>query len=169
MSYSHDTEAVREPGNPQSDLVIETKEHGRLALQLSWSWMGNRYEVASFCVTPLDDSTPFLPVMLRRLPLTRIIDTERRTLAEPLRQREPVNKSGVGPDSTRDLTDEDLRYVGELYMEAWNLNLPIQKFVAEKLEIALSTAARRIAIARRRGFISREINTTKKHIKGENP
>jgi len=142
----------------KSDLVITTAEHGKIAIELKWKQLRGRPEVSSITITPVDQSVPFEPVMLRQIRWANIIRTQRQELfqiKEPNTQRRP---QGVGPDSTRTLTDGDLQYVADLYIEAWQLNLPVQKHVADALNIAIPTAARRIGLARRRGLISRDIN-----------
>jgi len=142
----------------QSDLLIPTAEHGEIAIELKWHTLNDRLEVFSVTITPHDPDTPVEAVLMRRIPWAQLIRDERQKLSSPAQTHEHQVRHPRGPDSTSDLNDSDLEHVAELYLKAWQLNLPVQKHVAMNLNIAIPTAARRIGLARRRGLISRDIN-----------
>ncbi len=152
MTYRHNQ------GIAQSDLVITTAEHGEIAVELKWHTFNDRLEVFSVTITPHDPDTPVEAVLMRRIPWAQLIRDERQKLYSPARTHEHQVRRPRGPDSTRVLSDSDLEHVAELYLKAWQLNLPVQKHVADALNIAIPTAARRIGLARRHGLISRDIN-----------
>jgi hypothetical protein len=142
----------------KSDFVFTSPEHGDIAIEFKWKHLNERPEVASITITPVDPSIPFEPVILRRIPWVEIITAQRKSQQRTLRPPKQQRPQAVGPDSTRALTDEDLKYVAALYLEAWQSNIPVQRHVADTLNIALPTATRRISLARSRGFISSDIN-----------
>ena len=87
---------------------------------------------------------------LRQIPLAEIERAAFKTdVIEPTPQA-----IGRGPQSGMALTDDDLQAVADAYITARNQRIPVQAFVATQFGVALSTAAKRIAAARRRGFIT---------------
>lgn len=140
------------------DFVFTSPEHGDIAIEFKWKHINERPEVASITITPVDPSIPFEPVILRRIPWVEIIKAQRMSQKKALRPSKQQRPQALGPDSTRALTDEDFKYVADLYLEAWQLDIPVQRHVADNLKIALPTATRRISLARSRGFISSDIN-----------
>jgi len=146
------------PNSSKTDLVFTSPKYGKIAIELKWKQVHARPEVASFTVTPLDPEIPFEPVLLRDIPLTKIINSQRKEMLSTVRQPRQQRPRAIGPDSTRTLSDDDLKYVAALYLEAWQLGIPVQRHIADTLNIALPTATRRIGMARSRGYISSEIN-----------
>lgn len=57
------------------------------------------------------------------------------------------------PHRGREHGDEELREVAKIYEAALKAQQPVQKTVADKLGVPLSTAAKRIMAARKRGFL----------------
>lgn len=88
--------------------------------------------------------------VLRQVPLAEIERAAFQTeVIEPTPQA-----SGRGPQSGMALTDDDLQAVADAYITARNQRIPVQAFVADRFGVAVSTAAKRIAAARRHGFIT---------------
>jgi DNA-binding transcriptional regulator LsrR (DeoR family) len=54
----------------------------------------------------------------------------------------------------REHSDAELQRVAEVYMVAYKAHLPVQKIVANAFGVSVSTAAKRIMVARRKGFIT---------------
>jgi hypothetical protein len=88
--------------------------------------------------------------VLRQIPLAEIERAAFKTEASAPNQE----TNGNGPQSGMALTDGDLQAVADAYITARNQRIPVQAFVATQFGVALSTAAKRIAAARRRGFIT---------------
>ena len=59
-------------------------------------------------------------------------------------------------------SDDELTHVAQIYVEAYNNHQPVQGAVADAMGIGTSTAAKRIVVARQRGFIPEEINKKEK-------
>jgi hypothetical protein len=59
----------------------------------------------------------------------------------------------VGPHSGRKITAEEHQTVAKLYKEARSLGKPAQKYIAQKLNLAASTTAKRVESARKAGFM----------------
>jgi len=151
-----------------SDLTFTVPGHGEITIEFKWKQLNGRDEVSSITIEPSDPNVPFEAVLLRKIPWVSLINQQRKDRAEETAKPSQVRPRTVGPDSTRTLGDDDLQFVADLYLQAWQLNIPVQRHVAETLKIAIPTAARRISLARKRGFISRDINPPKQ-MKGNQP
>ena len=152
------------PSSQASDIRFTVPGQGEITIEIKWKMLNDRLEVAAITIEPMDPKVPFEAVLLRKIPWVRLIDQSRQNRTPQPTQPAPRRRHGLGPDSTRTLTDDDLRTVADLYLQAWKVNIPVQRHVADELQISIPTAARRISLARKRGFISKEINppTTKK-------
>jgi len=53
----------------------------------------------------------------------------------------------------KEYTDEELKFVAHIYRLAFAAHRPVQATVAQELKIPISTAAKQVAAARRRGFL----------------
>ena len=149
MSYSHGKSSG-------TDLVVNVPGRGQINVELKWKVIHNRPEVVALTVTALDDTTPLEPVVLRNLPLAAIIKRERPKFSEA--GNEPLRPTDRPHGTRRTLSEADLRHVADLYMTAWQQGLSVQRYVADQRGIALSTAARQILLARKRGLINKQIN-----------
>ena len=147
-------------GHGASDLVVVVPGRGRVQVELKWTVLQGRPEVRSVTLVMLDEQTALEPVVLRKIPLAAIIKKERLRL---LRSPDLSEQTERGTRRVRQtLSDTDLRNVADLYMAAWQQGLPVQRYVAEHRDIAVSTAARQILLARQRGFLSMNINPSRK-------
>lgn len=144
-----------------SDIRFTVPGKGEITIEIKWKVLNDRQEVAAITIEPMDPKVPFEAVLLRKIPWARLIDQSRKDRTKHSRQPTPIRRHSLGPDSTRTLTDDDLRSVADLYLQAWKVNIPVQRHIADELQISIPTAARRISLARQRGFISREINPPK--------
>ena len=144
-----------------SDIRFTVPGQGEIAIEIKWKVLNDRQEVAAITIEPVDPKVPFEAVLLRKIPWARLINQSRKDRTKQSRQPTPIRSHSLGPDSTRTLTDDDLRGVADLYLQAWKVHIPVQRHVADELEISIPTAARRISLARQRGFISKEINPPK--------
>lgn len=142
----------------QSDLIISVPEVGDIGIEFKWLRINGRDEITAITISMQNSTKVFEPVLLRKIPWTEIINAQRLERSAHSFQKRQNQTRAVGPDSTRTLSDQDLEHVAALYLEAWQRDLPVQRHVATSLNIAISTAARRISLARGRGFISRDIN-----------
>jgi hypothetical protein len=142
----------------QSDLIVSVPEVGDICVEFKWFRINGRDEINAITISMQNSTKVFEPVLLRKIPWAEIINAQRIERAAHSFQKRQTQARAVGPDSTRTLSDQDLEHVAELYLEAWQRDLPVQRHVATALNIAVSTAARRISLARSRGFISRDIN-----------
>ena len=132
-------------------------------LRLEWKVLAGRLEVAAIDIRSENGESALSPALVRRVPLADIISARRVALVDRLDgadSPEPLSKRAIaqslntgGPDSTRRLTDLDLRLVAHLYAEAYRAGLPVQRYVAEKCGVSIPTAGRRIGLARQGGFI----------------
>jgi hypothetical protein len=167
MSY-HQSNQV--PHNVQHR--VETDDHGSFVVDLEFGISRGRYEVMALRVSAADPDRPVTAVAVRNLGLAGLIrDSRAAQVADAqtastwafstLSRRNDGEYPGSGPDSTRDLTEDDLRAVAALYDEAYQRGISVQRHVAETLGVAIPTAARRISLARKAGFISPNINMTR--------
>ena len=142
----------------QSDLIVSVPEVGDICIEFKWFRINGRDEINAITISMPNSTKVFEPVLLRKIPWAEIINAQRIERSAHSFQKRQTQARAVGPDSTRTLSDQDLQHVAALYLEAWQRDLPVQRHVATALNIAISTAARRISLARSRGFISRDIN-----------
>jgi hypothetical protein len=139
-----------------SDITVTLEGRGSYVVELKWNLVSGREEVVSLSVTTLSRDQIVEPVILREIPFTSLIRSERQRRT----QKTQTSKRPVKPENkprTR-ITDEHLRHVASLYMQAWRNGLPVQRYVADALRVAVPTAARQITLARERGYISNDIN-----------
>ena len=132
-------------------------------LRLEWKVLDGRLEVAAVDIRSENGASALSPALVRRVPLANIINARRLVLVDSLDgadSPEPLSETAItrslsvgGPDSTRRLADADLQAVAHFYRQAYRAGLPVQRHVADKFGISIPTAARRIARARRGGFI----------------
>lgn len=59
----------------------------------------------------------------------------------------------MGAHSGKALSQEELQTVAELYKEANRIGVSTQQYIAKKMEVALSTAAKRIMSSRKANFL----------------
>lgn len=150
--------------DPQRSEWIHKYGNGRqVHLFFTWAPGPLRNEVKSVCLEFDGQWNFFVPSMLRDIPFTTILKQLRQEM-EVARKSESdtfikfddsrfIFELKRGPDQGRTLTADDLQVVADLYKEAFRGGLPVQRYVAETLGVALPTAARRIALARRQGLI----------------
>jgi hypothetical protein len=150
---------------------IKIHNHGSFQVLLEFGICKERFDVLSIRVDSTEPDVAVTPVEIRNLGLANIIREARSEVAadyadelarlSPVQPNQIVANPRIGPDSTRDLSTGDLMLVASLYMDAYHRGVPVQRYVAETLGIAVSTAARRIRLARQAGFISADINQRK--------
>lgn len=150
---------------------IKIHNHGALQVLLEFGVCRERFDVLAIRIEATEPGIPVTAVGIRNLGLANIIRETRSEVATelaaelirlfPPRPNQSLSNPRLGPDSTRDLALEDLNLVASLYLDAYKRGLPVQRHVAESLGIALSTATRRISLARKAGFISPAINRKK--------
>lgn len=111
--------------------------------------------IAAISISPTRGSPPLTRRVLRDLEINKLFKDE---IALEVKQfshtRRKLQSNSAHQGRTH--TDEDLKIVGEIYMSAFRANQPVQQSVADTLGISVSTAEKRIAGARRRGFITNE-------------
>ena len=102
-------------------------------------------------VEPNGRAVPLTHAVLAELPLTEM--AKRAALSERSALLKRPKPSGLSPHVGRTHSDEELKFVAEIYMAAWERRLPVQRTVAEALGVPVSTAIKRIMASRKRGFI----------------
>jgi hypothetical protein len=96
---------------------------------------------------------------LLEVPIREITQTyiEREITYLEKKQKE----ADLAPHHGRAHTEEELKIVADIYLKAWEVKLPVQRAVANELNIPISTAVKRIIAARRLGLIPSTINRKK--------
>ena len=107
--------------------------------------------MASVTVTATSDGYHLTQQILRQVPLAEIERTAFEQERKALEKRQ--TSRAIGPHSGRQLSSDDLAEVAEVYLGARNARVPVQQAVADHFDIAVSSAAKRIAMARRLGLI----------------
>jgi hypothetical protein len=138
------------------DITIDLPGRGSFSVEFKWAYVSGRDEVVSLTVTSVSGEEIVEPVVLREIPFASLIRSERQRRT----QKPQAKKTSTQPRNSRRtrMTDEHLRKVASLYMQAWRNGLPVQRYVADALRVAVPTAARQITLARERGYIGNDIN-----------
>ena len=165
MSY------MQRSDNADFELIINTPSNGRFRVLLEFKIINERFDVGAIRIEATEPDTAVTAVAIRNLGLADLFRDARADYSTMHKEELTRNASdrqidlpssvsiaNAGPDTTRDLTDEDLVLVASLYYDAYQRGIPVQRYLAETLGIAISTAARRISIARKAGYISEKIN-----------
>ena len=137
-----------------ADAVKEyTDSSGRkLILEAEFKMFKNRPDIAKVTIQSADSSSPITRRMLSEIPLDKLFRDELAIESQYV-IRVLRNHKGTTAHQGREHSDEDLQTVGEIYVAAFQARIPVQQAVADALGVSVSTAAKRIMAARRRGFI----------------
>jgi len=123
--------------------------------------INGRVEIYGMVIWSDAPGHPLTRTILRDLPLDtlfkNVIAAETKSLT-----RFRKHQKELEPHQGRAHRDKELQVVATVYAMAFNGRLPVQRTVAETLGIPVSTAAKRIMAARRRGLIPAEINKKEK-------
>lgn len=111
-----------------------------------------RVEIAAVKIESLDSGSPITRRLLGELPLEKLFRDELAAESEHLARLRRKTTSSTAHQG-RAHQDDELRVVAEIYVAAYRARIPVQKAVADELKISVSTAAKRIMAARRRGLI----------------
>jgi hypothetical protein len=111
--------------------------------------------ISAISISPTKGSTPLTRRVLRDIEINKLFKDEiAREVKHFSRTRHKLQSNSA--HQGRAHTDTDLKIVAEIYMSAFRANQPVRQSVADTLGIGISTAEKRIAAARRRGFITKE-------------
>jgi len=135
-------------------IVIEnwTDQSGmRWRLVIEVATIRGRNEPVALSITAVEAGYALSQSTVRKIPFASFLN-HRIDSSGPsgsMRLMEPVNPKRVG----RRYTDYELERVAIIYRNAYKARVPVQRAVADALEIPLSTAVKQIIAARKRGFI----------------
>ena len=111
--------------------------------------------ISAISISPTKGSTPLTRRVLRDIEINKLFKDEIASEVKHFsRTRRKLQSKSA--HQGRAHTDTDLKIVAEIYMSAFRANQPVRQSVADTLGIGISTAEKRIAAARRRGFITKE-------------
>jgi hypothetical protein len=109
------------------------------------------YALSELSIRPTAPGYALTQTIVRQMP---ILEWERTALAAHAAQlTAAATVVSSPPHSGRPHSAHDLNLVADIYRVALNARLPARKAVAEAFDISLSTAAKRIMAARKRGFL----------------
>ena len=131
-----------------------TDSKGRKLLVVAeFKIFNDRLDISAITIQAKDSHSPITRRMLSEIPLDMLFRDDLAIESEHL-NRVVRNHKGTTAHQGRQHSDEDLLAVAEIYNAAYLARRPVQRAVADAHGISLSTAAKRIMAARRRGFIS---------------
>jgi len=149
MSRQHN----QEPPSAPDSVASYTDSAGRhWTVQAEFKTFNMRMGIAAISVKSDTLAHPVTRRLLNELPLEDLfrddLTAESAALAQFMQ-----NRQSTTAHRGRSHSDDELRLVANIYLAALNAREPVQQTVAAALGISVSTAAKRIMAARRRGFI----------------
>jgi hypothetical protein len=128
----------------------------RWAVYMQFKTVKGRISPVALLIEPLVGVAELTTEILHELSIQKIVRPWVKREQVMLAQRNANNQ--VRAHSGRPHSDDELQSVASVYRIAYAKSLPVQQTVADTLGIPLSTAAKRIMAARRRGLIPRSVN-----------
>jgi len=122
-------------------------------LSVELKTINGRPEIVALLVRSIRSNVAINRRLLRELPLESLFGEAIALEAKHLNQRATGNKRSTAHQGRRH-TDDELRAVVHLYMDAQRGRRPVQATVAKALGISVAAANRRIIAARRRGLFT---------------
>jgi len=122
-------------------------------LSVELKTINGRPEIVALLVRSIRSNVAINRRLLRELPLESLFGEAIALEAKHLNQRATGNKRSTAHQGRRH-TDDELRAVVHLYMDAQRGRRPVQATVAKALGISIAAANRRIIAARRRGLFT---------------
>ena len=115
--------------------------------------LSGRLGISSLTIWSKDGSETLSRRALSDLPLLNLFRDALAVESELLMQINRPRRISTAHQG-REHSDAELQRVAEVYMVAYKAHLPVQKIVANAFGVSVSTAAKRIMVARRKGFIT---------------
>jgi hypothetical protein len=150
-----------ETSRPPHDLVLtrySPKGEPELELIFEWKRIGKRSEVVAVLIRTPDFARPLTVGDIRGIPFSLLESIERQAKADFTTGGHEIEVPS-GPQSGRPLSEDDLQVVANLYRDARERGLATGRYLAQHLHISESTATKRIAAARRAGFLGPALGT----------
>ena len=123
--------------------------------------VSGRLGISSLTIWSNDGSNTLSRRALSDLPLLHLFRDAMAVESELLAQINRPRRISTAHQG-REHSDAELQRVAEVYMVAYKAHLPVQKTVANAFGISVSTAAKRILVARNRGLIPSTMNSKEK-------
>ena len=116
-----------------------------------------RVDLHSLTITSLSES-PITRRLLKELPLDNLFRDEMVSEENStLKQKRKINSNSS--HQGRAHSDEEIQLVAEIYIAAYLGHVSVENAVANAFGISVSTASKRIMVARTRGFIPENMTT----------
>ncbi len=145
----------------ESDIVIEnwidpSGKPWRVVIEVKT--FGDRSEPVAMSITPVETGYYLSQSTIRAFPFALVIRDDKsfpherinpHVIVGRMRAMSPTPPKREG----RRYTDFELQRVAQIYRDAYKSHIPVQRAVADVLQIPLSTAVKQIMAARKRGFL----------------
>ncbi len=144
-----------------SAIVIQnwTDQSGmRWRLVIEVATIRGRNEPVALSITAVEAGYALSQSTVRAIPFASFLRNDKSVIHQRIDPSGPTGSmramSPTPPKREgRRYTDYELQRVAIIYRDAYKARVPVQRAVADALEIPLSTAVKRIIAARKRGFI----------------
>ena len=134
----------------------QTKKNGEVEVDITWERVNGSLEMTSYTISSTEGRAIHASICREIIPSLPVIVKKERALQEKKHLGKSPSLARLvrrGPDSRRDLSEEDLISVAVLYRHAYSQGLSTQKTIAKEMGVSIPTAARRIMRAREEGFL----------------
>jgi len=134
------------------DVLFESWKDGngnRWRVEVDFKTIDGRQMPVELRVRAVEPGYALTQSILRALPLAWTVDQYFRVKGFNVQADRAPRAKRVN----KEYSDKELAVVANLYREAFKAHRPVQATVAKALKIPISTAAKQIAAARRRGFL----------------
>jgi hypothetical protein len=153
-------EVLKSGGNPQTadlEVIWSDPQGNKWRVNVNWTTSQTVGGISGMSIAADGHTTGLTTRLLRHLPLGEIGKIKRdHDLRKGLVFE--ADSSQKGGHRRVGISDLELKKVGSLYSEAKANEMSTQKYIAAHFGISIPTAARRIGLAKQRGYIKNGAN-----------
>ncbi len=121
----------------------------RWRVDVIYTTLDGRQMPVELCIRAVKPGYALTQSILRALPLAGAVNLHFQNLRLNVQVDRPSRVKRIN----KEYSDEELKFVARVYLEAFGAHFPVQATVAKALKIPISTASKQISAARKRSFL----------------